>query len=400
MLKDKTIVLGVSGSIAAYKAADIASRLGREGMTVKVVMTDAATKFVAPLTFKTITRQPVAVDQFDSGPPGKIYHLSLAEEADLILVAPATANVLAKIARGIADDLLTTTILSAKCPLLIAPAMNSKMYLADETQENLKLLRRAGQRIIEPTSGKLACGVEGVGRLASVEEIVNAVKEELTRQQDLAGVKILVTAGGTQEPIDPVRFIGNRSSGKMGYALAEEAAHRGANVTLVSGPTDLVVWEKIELIQVQTTAEMYDDLLKRFDRVQIVIMAAAVADFRPDKRSQSKIKSSSGKVELTLVANPDILGELGHRKKKQLLIGFAAESENLLENAKKKLKEKNLDLIVANDVSRPEIGIGSDENEVYIIFPDGKAEYLPRMFKREIARIILNRVVEILKATE
>lgn len=401
MLKDKTVILGVSGSIAAYKAADVASRLVREGITIKVVMTEAATQFISALTFKTITRQPVGVDEFESEPPGKIYHLSLAEEADLILVAPATANVMAKIARGIADDLLTTTILSAKCPLLIAPAMNPKMYLAEETQENLKLLRRTGCRIIEPAVGKLACGVEGVGRLAPVEDIVNAVKEGLAEQEDLKGFKVLVTAGGTQELIDPVRFISNRSSGKMGHALAEEAARRGAEVTLVSGPSELVAWEKIDLVPVQTAEEMRNAVLKHFDKAQVLIMAAAVADYRPAQPGKSKIKSGSSKLELTLIPNPDILGELGQRKKKgQLLIGFAAETEDLLENAERKLKAKNLDLIVANDISRPEIGIGSDENEVYLLSPGGKPEHLPRTSKREIARIILNKVVELSRSSK
>lgn len=397
MFKGKTIVLGITGSIAAYKSADIASRLTREGLTVKTVMTEAATKFIAPLTLRTITRQPVGLDQFSSEQTGNIYHLSLAEEADLILVAPATANVIAKIARGIADDLLTTTVLAANHPVVIAPAMNSKMYLAEETQENLRLLKRAGCLIIEPAVGKLVCGAEGVGRLAPVEKIVDTVKEELLRQRDLNGVKFLITAGGTQEPLDPVRFIGNRSSGKMGHALAEEAAWRGAEVTLVSGPTDLVTWEKVNLVSVQTAEEMRQAALNHFDKAQVIIMAAAVADYRPATHSKDKIKSGKKELEIILVPNPDILGELGRKKKKQLLIGFAAETENLLENARQKLKAKNLDLIVANDISKPGIGIGSDENEAYLLSSDGASEHLPRMFKRELARIILDRIVEFLR---
>ncbi|MDI6891497.1 MAG: bifunctional phosphopantothenoylcysteine decarboxylase/phosphopantothenate--cysteine ligase CoaBC [Actinomycetota bacterium] len=397
MIKGKTIILGVTGCIAAYKAAEIARRLIEAGAVVKVVMTEAATRFITPLTFRILTRQPVVTSLFDEEPAGRIHHISLAREADLVLVAPATANILAKVAHGIADDILSTTLLSTDASIVFAPAMNAKMYLNPITQRNLSTLADGGFVIIEPTVGELACGEEGIGRLAEVGEIVSIVEAELLKVEDLKGKTIFVTAGGTREPLDPVRFLGNRSSGKMGYAIADSARRRGAKVTLISAPTQLRPPWGVEFIPIGTALEMHDVMLERFDQADAVVMAAAASDFRPASYSQSKIKKGEAKLELKLERSPDILEELGKRKKGQVLVGFAAESENLIENALGKLKGKNLDLIVVNDITKPGSGFGEDSNEAVLIDAQGRSRELPLMPKAKLARLIVDELAKILK---
>lgn len=397
-MKKKVIVLGITGCIAAYKAAEIARKFIRLGYTVKVVMTEAATHFVTPLTFQTLTREPVITSLFQGQVRGEIQHISLAEEADLILVAPATANILAKAARGFANDALSTTILSCQTPVVFAPAMNARMYLNPVTQENLVLLKKRGFYIIEPESGELACGMDAVGRLARVETIVKKVKSILKTKEQLKDKNIVVTAGGTREPIDPVRFMGNLSSGKMGYAIAEEAALRGAAVSLITAPTQLLPPAGADIIQVETAEEMRKEVLKNFEKADVVVKAAAVTDFRPSQVSKSKLKKDEKELVLKLVRNPDILEELGRLKKKQILVGFAAESENLEGNARKKLKAKNLDLVIANDITKPGMGFGEDINEVLIIDKKGEVEKYSPMFKVALARIILDKVSELLKS--
>ncbi len=397
MLKGKTIILGVSGSIAAYKAVDIARRLIRDGATVKVVMTSSATKFVTPLTFRTLTKQSVATELFTENSKSKICHISLSDEADIILVAPATANIINKTANGVADDLLSTTLLAADVPIIFAPAMNSKMYLSEATQKSLNRLKAFGFRVIEPTLGELACGEEGVGRLAEVDTIVEVIKFETAKEKDLKNRSVVVTAGGTREEIDPVRYISNRSSGKMGYAIANELTKRGAKTTLISAPTYLPTPQNVNFISVSNASDMQREMLQYFDKCDAVIMAAAVADFTPAEPVSKKIKrNKTGNFSLKLKSNPDIIKELGRIKKKQILIGFAAETEDLIENARKKIEEKNLDLIIANDVSKPEIGFEEDFNEVTILNKKGIVKKVPRMTKREIARIIVDKLVDVL----
>ncbi|HDP69510.1 MAG TPA: bifunctional phosphopantothenoylcysteine decarboxylase/phosphopantothenate--cysteine ligase CoaBC [Actinobacteria bacterium] len=399
MLNGKNVVLGVSGGIAAYKAVEVVRTLIKNGATVKVIMTSAAVKFITPLTFKTLTKQPVIMDLFDEDPRGEIYHISLSEEADVILIVPATANIIAKAANGIADDILSTTLLAANAPIIYAPSMNSKMYLNQATQKNIEQLKARGCRMVGPTLGELACGEKGVGRLAKVDAIIEAVKFEITRSIDLTGYSVLVTAGGTRESIDPVRFIGNRSSGKMGHAIANELAERGANTTLISTPTYLSAPKKVNFVTVKTALDMHKEVVGRFDSCNAVIMAAAVADFRPLKPHKEKIKKEQiRELNLRLTLNPDIIRDLGGKKKNQVLIAFAAESENLVENARRKLKDKRLDLIVANDISKPGIGFEDDFNQVVLIDKNDNVKKIPRMTKREIARKIVDRLVEMLKS--
>ncbi len=392
MLKGKTIVLGVTGSIAAYKGAELASRLIQAGATVKVIMTEAATHFISPLTFKTLTGHPVLTSFFEE-PGEKIYHLSLSKEATLFLIAPATANIIAKIVQGIADDPLTTAVLATEAPILIAPAMNERMYLNPTTQHNLNLLRSRGVIIIKPEEGFLACGEVGKGRLASVEKIIYYVEEEIKVSKALKEKTILITAGPTREPIDSVRFISNRSSGKMGYALAEEAKRQGAQVILITGSTHLLSPQGIEVVRVETAKEMHDACLNYFSKVDAVVMAAAVADYRPEKTIEGKIKKAEDSLSLKLVKSEDILMEMGKRKKNQMLVGFALETENLVERAKEKLKAKNLDLIVANE---PTQAFGEETNQVTLIDKSGKTEKLPLLSKREIARHILAKLAKML----
>ncbi len=397
MLEGKEIILGVTGSIAVYKAVEVLRELMKRGARVTCVMTASAQRFVAPMTFQTLSRQIVITDMFTLDYEARIGHISTAERADLLLVAPATANIIGKFAHGIADDFLTNLFLATTAPVLIAPAMNTSMYEHPNVQANIKKLKGLGVRFVEPAYGELACGIEGRGRLAEVSDIVKAGEDVLTIRRDLEGRTVLVTAGPTQEPIDPVRFITNRSSGKMGYALASAARDRGARVVLVSGPTSLEPPSDVEYIPVITTEEMRRAVLERFEGADIVIKAAAVADYRPARSAPSKIKKEEGTLKIELERNPDILAELGGKKGGKVLVGFAAETEDLLKNAEEKLRKKNLDLIVANDVSKEGAGFSADTNLVKILDREGNVEEFPLLSKREVAEIVLDRVVAILK---
>jgi phosphopantothenoylcysteine decarboxylase/phosphopantothenate--cysteine ligase len=392
MLTDKTIVLGVTGSIAAYKAADLASKLVQAGVRVNVVMTEAATKFVTPLTFRSLTNRPVVTSMWQSSERG-IGHITIADDADIVVIAPATANAIAKLAAGIADDMLTATVLATRAPVIIAPAMHANMFSNQVTQDNLARLRARGFTIVGPTRGHLASGDTGPGRLAETQQIMDAISKVLARSHDLDGKRIVVTAGGTQEPIDPVRFIGNRSSGKMGLALAEAARDRGAEVTMITAPSHLPEPAGIEVISVITATEMKRAVTKAVKKADALIMAAAVADYQPKSPAKSKIKKDSPSLTLELTRTPDILSEV---KGDFLRVGFAAESEDMVANARKKLAQKNLDLIVANDITDPESSFGADTNKVTIIDKKGKAESLPLINKREVAERILDRVVGLL----
>lgn len=391
----QTIVVGVTGGIGAYKACELVRLLMRRGYRVKVAMTDAAARFVTPLTFRTLTGEAVASSLWEEPAYGRVHHVSLAQEADVMVIAPCTANVIAKLAHGRADDILTTTALATQAPLIVAPAMNAEMWRKQVTRDNVAELRGRGVVLIEPASGELACGDIGEGRLAHVEEIAEAVEAEASRTRDLAGVRVLVTAGGTREAIDPVRFLGNRSSGKAGYAIAEEAARRGATVTLVAAPTCLVDPYGAEAVHVTTALEMREAVGERFEEADVIIMTAAVADFRPEEASGHKLKKDAGAPELRLVPNPDILAELGERKGGRLLVGFAAETRDVLESARAKLAAKHLDLVVANDVGQPGLGFETDVNRVTFVTAE-VAEELPVLDKAAIARALLDRVAEML----
>jgi phosphopantothenoylcysteine decarboxylase/phosphopantothenate--cysteine ligase len=386
------VVLGVTGCIGAYKACEVLRELQRRGAEVRVVMTAAATRFVAPLTFEALSRHPVFHDQWAPGANGDIRHVSLADEADLLLVAPATANILGKFARGIADDALSTLYLATRAPLLVAPAMNVNMYEHPAVQENLATLRARGAFVVEPGSGYLACGWLGKGRLAEPEEIVDAAMAVLARRHDLEGETVLVTAGPTVEDIDPVRYVSNRSSGKMGYRLAEAARDRGATVILVSGPTSLEAPHGVEVVPVRSAQDMQRAVAERVGPATVVIAAAAVSDFRPAETSPSKVKKGSGPVSLELVRTPDILQGVGQSKGARVLVGFAAETEDLVANARKKLESKNLDLVVANDVTAAGAGFGGDTNAVVLLKRDGSRVDVPVAGKREVAERILDEV--------
>jgi len=392
MLSDKTIVLGITGSIAAYKGADIASKLTQAGAGVEVVMTEAATRFIAPLTLRSITGRPVVTDMFRTESEHKIDHIALAEAADVMVIAPATANIIAKLAQGIADDELTCTALATRAPIIIAPAMNAGMYHNPVTRGNLSRLKARGFTIIGPEHGRLACDQVGMGRLADSDKIIDAIDKALSRRQDLKGRHIVVTAGGTREPIDPARHIGNRSSGKMGFALAEAARDRGAEVTLVTAPTSLPHPEGMEVIPMETAAQMKTAVAGALDRADALIMAVAVTDYRPKNTSATKMKKDNPSLTLELVRTPDILAEA---KGNFVKVGFAAESDNIIANAKKKLKQKNLDLIAANDITAADSGFNVDTNKITLIDKHGK-EDLPLMSKREAAERILDRVVGLL----
>ena len=389
MLEGKTIVLGVTGSIAAYKAVDIASQLTQAGAKVDVIMTKAATEFVTPLTFRAITGRPVATEMFESGSEFNIEHVSLAEAASVIVIAPATANIIAKLAAGIADDLLCCTVLASKAPVIVAPAMDVNMYQNPITQDNLAKLKAGNFITVGPASGRLASGKEGLGRLADTNDIIDTIRQVLGRKGDLAERHIVVTAGGTQEPIDPIRYITNRSSGKMGYALAEAARDRGAKVTLITAPTSLTRPVGMEMVNVGTAQEMYHAVIDAVPQADALIMAAAVADYRPLSVARDKIKKEGNRLTLELERTPDILGSI---KGEFLKVGFAAESSNLVENAKQKLQQKELDLIVVNDIS----SFGADNNRVTIIDRKGKIDSLPLLPKREVADRILDRVAKLL----
>lgn len=393
MLKGKTVVLGVSGGIAAYKAVELVSRLVKQGAEIHVIMTESATRFVTPLTFREISGRPVHISLWEEPKLWNVEHIELARRADLFVIAPTTANILAKIAHGIADDFLSTTVMATTAPVLLVPAMNTDMFLNLATQENLKILAARGFSIMQPAAGILACGTEGIGRLPEPVEITERILKHFISQQSLRGLRILVTAGGTREAIDPVRYIGNRSSGKMGYAIAAAAVERGAEVTLVSGPVALTVPCGVKVIPVESALQMRDAVLTAFPEVDIVIKAAAVADYRPETVVNQKIKKTSEVMTVNLIKNPDILAELGKTKTTQFLVGFAAETQNLAENAVDKLRRKNLDMLVANDVTLPGAGFESETNIVRIFYADGSAEELPKMSKSELARLLLDRVL-------
>jgi len=387
------VVLGVTGCIGAYKACEVLRELQRRGVDPHVVMTAAATRFVSPLTFEALSRHPVFHDQWALGTSGEIRHISLADDAELLLVAPATANILGKFARGIADDALSTLYLATRAPVLVAPAMNVNMFEHEAVQENLATLRGRGVGVVEPGDGYLACGWLGKGRLAEGEAIVEAALARLARRRDLERETVLVTAGPTVEAIDPVRFVSNRSSGTMGYRLAEAARDRGARVILVSGPTALRAPHGVTFAGVRSAEEMKQAVAAHVGPATVVIAAAAVSDYRPAKPSDSKLKKAEGPVRLELVRTPDILKGLGEAKGSRLLVGFAAETEDLLENAARKLEAKNLDLIVANDVTVRGAGFGGETNAVVLLRRDGRRNAVPLATKREVADRILDEVV-------
>lgn len=396
MLTGKHVVLGVTGGIAAYKACEVVSRLRKLHAEVDVIMTENATKLVAPLTFETLSNRPVCVDTFTRVESWDVKHISLAQKADVFLVAPTTANLMAKLAHGIADDMLTTTLLATKAPILLAPAMNTGMWTAQATQENLRVLLARGVKTVGPASGLLACGDTGAGRMSEPVEIVETVCQLLTAKQDLQGLKVLVTAGPTVERIDPVRYLTNDSSGKMGYAIAQAAAERGAEVTIVSGPVHIAAPQGVTVLQVQSTMDLYHTMLKNCPTQDIVIQAAAPADYRVEHPADQKIKKQDGEcLTLTLVENPDVAKAVGQQKKPgQVLVGFAAETQQVTENAMKKLHKKNLDMIVANDVTAEGAGFGVDTNIVTLITEEG-LNPLPKLTKRQVGDRILDEALRI-----
>ncbi|MFZ5648503.1 MAG: bifunctional phosphopantothenoylcysteine decarboxylase/phosphopantothenate--cysteine ligase CoaBC [Bacillota bacterium] len=396
MLEGRFITLGVTGGIAAYKAADLASRLNGLGASVHVIMTRSAGEFIRPLTFEALTGNPVFTGLFSASPGFRMPHIDLATRPDIIVVAPATANLLGKLAHGLADDLLTTTIMAATCPVLLCPAMNVNMYANQVVKDNISRLTGLGYHFVEPETGRMACGHVGKGRLADPGTILSAITGLLFKNEDMKGLTVLVTAGGTREPIDPVRFISNRSSGKMGYALARAARSRGARVILVTTPTGLPVPTGVETVQVESALEMYDAVMRLYPGADVVIKAAAVADYRCEQVAGHKIKKEGDKLTVNLVRNPDILAELGRQKREGVtLVGFAAETRDLLENARQKLVAKNLDLLVANDVTLPGAGFGADTNIVKLVFAGGRCESLPVMEKTDVAQRVLDAVLEI-----
>jgi phosphopantothenoylcysteine decarboxylase / phosphopantothenate---cysteine ligase len=394
MLKDRRIVLGVTGGIAAYKSAELVRELVRAEAQVQVVMTQSAQAFITPLTFQTLSGNPVITELFSLIEESRIGHISLADKAEVLVIAPATANIIGKIAAGIADDMLTTIVMATKAPVLLAPAMNVHMWENAVCQENIAKLRKRGYSFIDPEIGELACGYEGKGRLAEVSAIVEEICALLS-PKDFSRETTLITAGPTEEPIDPVRFITNGSSGKMGFALARAARRRGAEVILISGPTTLPTPRQVKCIRVRSAAQMREAVLTNLENASVLLMAAAVSDYRPKQTAPGKIKKSELKTVLEVERNPDILSEAGKRKGKRILVGFAAETENLLQNARSKLNEKNLDLIVANDISLPGAGFEVDTNIVKMIDCSGKLEELPLMTKDALADRILDRVAQL-----
>jgi phosphopantothenoylcysteine decarboxylase/phosphopantothenate--cysteine ligase len=385
------IALGVTSSISIYKACEVLRGFQKEGHEVQVVLTENAARLVSPLLFSSLSGRRAIVRTFDEWGTERVEHIALAREIALLCTAPATANILAKFAAGVADDFLSTLYLAVACPVLVAPAMNEAMLVHPQTQANLRTLKSRGVEVVEPGRGRLACGDEGWGRLAEVEVIVRAGLDLIRRTESLKGQTVIVTAGPTRESLDPVRFLSNRSSGKMGYALAAEAAQRGARTILISGPTALVPPPVTEFVEVQRAAEMEEEVLKRFDGADIVVMAAAVSDFRFAEPVPQKIKKASMPESVRLARTQDILAGLGRRKKRQFLVGFAAETENVIEHARSKLRDKNCDLIAANDVSQEGIGFDAEDNAVTLI--DGRGEVvLERMSKRLASRRIWDRI--------
>ncbi len=395
MLTNRNIVLGVTGGIAAFKVAELASQLTKAGAVVDVIMTREATEFVTPLTFQALTQRPVTIEMFRLLTETKIAHISLASRAEILVIAPATANTIARMACGLADDILTATVLSTRAPILIAPAMEENMLTSPITQENIAKLKERGMMFVEPEFGRLASGKIGKGRMAEVDDILVAIRKILARNADMAGKKVVITAGGTHEPIDPVRFIGNRSSGKMGFALAEAARDRGAEVTLILGPTYLQPPKGIEVVGIETALDMKKAVEAAVKDADVLIMAAAVADFRVEQPAAQKIKREKlDGLDIHLVKNPDILGQISSER--LFKVGFAAESQNLLENAKAKLEKKHLQLIVANDITSLGSGFGVETNKVTFIDVSGAVTELPLMSKREVADEVLNRVLSLM----
>lgn len=392
ILEGKHVLIGVCGGIAAYKMPDVISRLVKQGAEVKVVMTKAATEFVTPLTFQSMSQNPVACDMFAEPVAWEIRHVSLAQWADVMLIAPATANVIGKLANGIADDMLTTVAMAMQKMIVIAPAMNTAMYENEAVQNNMKTLEKRGMVLLEPDSGRLACGAVGKGKLVSAEEMTEAVLDAVT-VKDLAGKKILVTAGATAEAIDPVRFITNHSSGKMGIEIARAARCRGAEVTLVAGNVSADLPIGVEIVRVKSAREMFEAVASRQKGTDIVVKAAAVADFRPKQTAEHKMKKKEAQLQIELEQNPDILAYLGeHKLKGQILVGFCMETQNLLQNAREKLEKKHLDMIAANSLTEQGAGFGTDTNTVTLLCADGTEEALPNMSKFDVAMRLLNRV--------
>ena len=393
-MRGKHIIVAVSAGIAAYKAIEVVSRLRKKGAEVKVVMTQNATYIASPLTFGEISGHPVALDMFEQVHQWDVEHIALATWADAYVVVPATANVIGKIYAGIADDMLTTTIMATTAPKYLCPAMNTEMYNNPITQRNLEGLRSLGYHIMDPAEGWLACGITGVGRLPEPEAIVDWLEAKMCSTNELEGTTILVTAGGTQESIDPVRYIGNRSSGKMGYAIAEQAARMGAKVILVSAPTSLPIPNGVDFISVDSAVSMQEAVEARFNDVNVVIMAAAVSDFRVLHKAEQKIKKMES-MTIELVKNPDILQGLGSKKSHQILVGFAAETEHVIKYGQDKVAKKNLDMLVANDVSKSNAGFNVDTNEGYFLYPDKEPKEMPNMKKSDLARHILIEVIDL-----
>ena len=393
MLRGKTVVLGVTGGIACYKAASLASALVKQHANVQVLMTENATRFISPITFEQLTGNKVLVDTFDRSFQHSVAHVSVADRADFVLIAPATANVLAKLAHGLADDMLTTTVLACNCPKAAAPAMNTKMYENPVTQDNIAALRRYGWEIVEPASGRLACGAVGKGKLPEPEQLLEVCLHQLAHSKDMIGKRVLVTAGPTREALDPVRYLTNHSSGRMGYAIAKAASSRGAEVTLVSGPTALPRPGYVEVVDVVSAQDMYAAVTDRADEMDIIIKAAAVADYRPANIADQKMKKSDDELSIPLERTKDILAELGARKRPgQFLCGFSMETEHLLENSQKKLVKKHLDLIAANNVKVEGEGFGVDTNVLTLISPDGVRK-LPLLSKDEAANALLDEIL-------
>jgi phosphopantothenoylcysteine decarboxylase / phosphopantothenate---cysteine ligase len=397
MFSNKNIVLGVCGGIAAYKACELTSRLKKLNANIDVIMTKSAAEFVTQLTFQSLSLNEVIIDMFEKPKYWEIEHISLAKKADLIVIAPATANIIGKLASGIADDMLTTTVMASKAIKLIAPAMNTNMYENMIVQKNIETLKQLGYYFIEPAVGRLACGDIGKGKMAEPELIEDKIKELLLKEQDLEGRTVLVTAGPTREALDPVRFITNHSTGKMGFAIAEKAAARGAKVYLVSGPSNLPTPFGVERYDIESALEMYDAVMKLMEKADIIIKSAAVADYRVAEISNEKIKKSEDEFVIKLHKNPDILQELGKVKGDRVLIGFAMETQNLIENAKAKVLKKNLDFIVANNLKTEGAGFAADTNVVKIIDKSGKVEDIPLMKKSELADLILDKAINICK---
>ena len=394
-LKGKTVLLGVTGGIACYKSANLASALVKQGANVQVLMTKNATEFIGPHTFESLTGNRVSVDTFDRNYPFQVEHIALADQADLVLVAPATANVLAKLAHGLADDMLTTTILACNCPKIAAPAMNTKMYENPVTQDNLDILRKYGWEIVEPASGRLACGAVGKGKMPEPEDLLETVLHALSHEKDMTGLKVLVTAGPTREALDPVRYLTNHSTGKMGYAIAKAAAARGASVTLVSGPVNLKKPPYMEVVDIVSAQDMFDAVTSRAPDQDIIIKAAAVADYRPATVAEDKIKKSGNDSDLSLplARTSDILAWLGeHRAPGQFLCGFSMETRDMVANSKKKLEKKHIDFIAANNLKQAGAGFGVDTNVLTLIAADGAKE-LPLMSKEEAAHALLDEIM-------